>query len=230
MTATFPHYRIHCSRLDPSRFLFEFSLSYSERSSSLFPNKTMKTQTGNDWDRVYYCSKSKNNPGTVHLKVHRKQSCYKCQFYKSKQYTVMSGCKPWWDGDSEFPNCSVIWMGKVTCIVQKQQSIFGRLLMMDCQENSLEHCLIGLFGWMYLVFYNTNTVLSDQQQKRTLGTVTDEKLIFRVFSQFHSFQPDKFFLGGSLRPVGGGGGGVVRLHPTHPHCLCAWIQYNTIHY
>ena len=39
-------------RLDPSRFLFVFSLSPLARSSSLFPNKTMTTQTGNDWDRV----------------------------------------------------------------------------------------------------------------------------------------------------------------------------------
>ena len=54
--------------------------------------------------------------------------------------------------------------------------------MMDCQKNSLEHYLkIGLFGWMDLAFYNTNTVLSDEQQKRTLGTVTNQNLIFGVF-------------------------------------------------
>ena len=27
-------------------------------------------------------------------------------------------------------------------------TVFGRLLMIDCPKHSLEHCLIGLFGWM----------------------------------------------------------------------------------
>ena len=30
----------------------------------------------------------------------------------------------------------------------KQQSVFGRLFKMDCQKHALEHCVIGLFGWM----------------------------------------------------------------------------------
>ena len=30
----------------------------------------------------------------------------------------------------------------------KQQSVFGRLFTMDCQEHALEHCVIGLFEWM----------------------------------------------------------------------------------
>ena len=30
----------------------------------------------------------------------------------------------------------------------KQQSVFERLFTMDCQEHALEHCVIGLFGWM----------------------------------------------------------------------------------
>ena len=37
------------------------------------------------------------------------------------------------------------------CTVEKQQSVFGRLLMIDCQKHSMEHCLIGLLGWMYPV-------------------------------------------------------------------------------
>ena len=53
---------------------------------------------------------------------------------------VISGCKPGCDGDSGFPNCSVIWI--------KQQLLFAGLLMMDCQKHSLEHCFMGLFGWM----------------------------------------------------------------------------------
>ena len=32
---------------------------------------------------------------------------------------VISRCKPCRDGNSGFSNCSVIWMGKVTCIVSK---------------------------------------------------------------------------------------------------------------
>ena len=37
-------------RLDPSRFLLVFSLSYSGRGDSLVPVQTL---TGNDWDRVW---------------------------------------------------------------------------------------------------------------------------------------------------------------------------------
>ena len=67
----------------------------------------------------------------------------------------------------------------------KQQSVFGRLFTMDCQKHALEHCVIGLFGWMNRSFRSlcvsadkliarTNTVLSDEQQKRTLDTVTNQ--------------------------------------------------------
>ena len=30
----------------------------------------------------------------------------------------------------------------------KQQSVFGRFFKMDCQKHAMEHCVIGLFGWM----------------------------------------------------------------------------------
>ena len=54
-----------------------------------------------------------------------------------------SGVQPCCDGDSGFPNCRVICMRKVTCIVANEQSVFGRLLTMDCQKTrvgALRYC------------------------------------------------------------------------------------------
>ena len=66
----------------------------------------------------------------------------------------------------------------------KQQLVFGRLYTMDCQKHVLEHCVIGLFGSVNQSFRNlcvsadkinsTNTGLSDEQQKRTVDTVTNQ--------------------------------------------------------
>ena len=65
----------------------------------------------------------------------------------------------------------------------KQQSVFGRLFTMDCQKHALEHCVTGLFGWMNQSFRSLSiladkliarTLLSDEQQKRTLDTVTNQ--------------------------------------------------------
>ena len=36
------------------------------------------------------------------------------------------------------------WKSHIYCVT----TVFGRFLMMDCPKHSLEHCLIGLFGWM----------------------------------------------------------------------------------
>ena len=36
------------------------------------------------------------------------------------------------------------WKSHIYCAT----TLFGRFLMMDCPKHSLEHCLIGLSGWM----------------------------------------------------------------------------------
>ena len=47
----------------------------------------------------------------------------------------------------------------------KQQSVFGRLFKIDCQKHTLEHCVIGLFGWM-----NINVQTSDLEQHLNFET------------------------------------------------------------
>ena len=99
--------------------------------------------------------------------------------------------------------------------------VFGKLLMMDCPKHSLEStalwdCLDGRIqsfcsSWSGKIrpsvgrgrgINNTNIVLSDEQQKRTLGTVTNQKnassLVF--FYKFTFCQPNKFFPGGPFGP------------------------------
>ena len=93
-------------------------------------------------------------------------------------------------------------MRKVTCTVQKQQSVFERLLVMDCQKHSLEHCLIGLSGC--------------QQQKRTLDTVTNQKLIFGVFFFTSLLFSAEQVLSRSTFSARGGGGGCDRTLRTPP--------------
>ena len=93
-------------------------------------------------------------------------------------------------------------MRKVTCTVQKQQSVFERLLVMDCQRHSLEHCLIGLSGC--------------QQQKRTLDTVTNQKLIFGVFFFTSLLFSAEQVLSRSTFSARGGGGGCDRTLRTPP--------------
>ena len=48
----------------------------------------------------------------------------------------------------------------------KEQSVFGRLLTMDCQKHALEHCVIGLFGWMNQSF-RSQCVSADKLITRT---------------------------------------------------------------
>ena len=43
---------------------------------------------------------------------------------------------------------AVLFVWEKSHLLCKEQSVFGRLLTMDCQKHALEHCVIGLFGWM----------------------------------------------------------------------------------
>ena len=60
-----------------------------------------------------------------------------------------------------FESCDV-----ASCPLCKEQSVFGRLLTMDCQKHALEQCVIGLFGWMNQSF-RSQCVSTDKLITRT---------------------------------------------------------------
>ena len=65
----------------------------------------------------------------------------------------------------------------------KQQSMFGRLFTMDCQEHALEHCVIGLFEWMNQSFRSLSL-----RSARALGfgVCFSRPLDFKLDSVFHA--------------------------------------------
>ena len=61
---------------------------------------------------------------------------------------------------------AVLFYGKSHMYCAKEQSLFGRLLTMDCQKHALEYCVIGLFGWMNQCF-RSQCVPADKLITRT---------------------------------------------------------------
>ena len=105
----------------------------------------------------------------------------------------------------------------------KQQSVFGRLFTMDCQEHALEHCAIGLFEWINQSFRSL-CVSADKLIARTQFQAMNSRkehwiqrqINFDVFFTSSHFQPNKLLPGGPFRPVGGGGcDGTLRTPPAY---------------